>query len=185
MDHNFEKYVKPNMVALTDKYEIKILICYFLKQLDKPITKTQLTEIATGDGIINYFLFTEAFDELLDNKLLYISNIDGKELVELSQIAGDTAEEFKTIVPKSFRDKIVSAGLQFFARLKAKNISVDIEEKEKGASVRFSCRDSGAELMDLSLYAPDITQAEYIKEKILADPSDFYSKIVDFVIDNK
>ncbi|MCD7773308.1 MAG: DUF4364 family protein [Ruminococcus sp.] len=185
MDHNFEKYVTPNMLNLTDKYAIKILLCYFLKQIDRPITQNQLTEIVTGDGIINYFLYMESLEELLQNGLLYLSEVDGVEYVRMSDAAEQTADEFKGIVPKSFRDKILAAGLRFFARLKSGHVKCEIEEAKKGASVHFICTDGGEELVNLKLYAPDITQAEYMKAKIMENPSEFYSNLLDLVIENK
>lgn len=185
MDHNFEKYVTPNMLNLTDKYAIKILLCYFLKQIDRPITQNQLTEIVTGDGVINYFLYIEAIEELYQNGLLYVNQVDGRDYVEMSDIARQTADEFKGIVPRSFRDKVLAAGLRFFARLKSGNVKCDIEPREKGASVHFSCIDGGEKLMDLTLYAPDATQAEFMKSKIMQNPSEFYSKVLDFVIENE
>lgn len=184
MDKNFEKYVTPNMLNLTDKYAIKILICYFLKQIDRPVDRNQLTAIITGDGVINYFLFVEALDELFENELLYLNNTDGKSYIEMSPLANQTAEEFKGIVPKSFRDKVLAAGLKFFARLKSGDVKCEIEEKSKGASVRFVCTDKSQALIDLSIYAPDITQAQMIKEKIMSDPAQFYSRVLDFVTEN-
>ena len=60
---NFDRYVTPNMLNLTDSYAVKILICYFLRQINRPITPEQLTEIATADGVINYFVYTEAMNQ--------------------------------------------------------------------------------------------------------------------------
>lgn len=185
MDQNFEKYVTENMLNLTDKYAIKILICYFLKQINRPVTQNQLTEIVTGDGVINYFLFVEALEELYQNELLYVNQLDGKSYVEMSEVARQSADEFKGIVPKSFRDKILAAGLRFFARLKAGNVKCDIEQKQRGASVHFVCTDNSESLIDLTLFAPDTASAEFIKEKILSNPSEFYSRVLDFVIENE
>ena len=39
--------------------------------------------------------------------------------------------------------------------------------------------------MDISLYAPDLDQAEFIKAKINANPSFFYSNVIDYIIDNQ
>ena len=47
--------ITPDIFNPTDVYEVKILLAYFLFQMDRPITPNQLTEIATGDGIVNYF----------------------------------------------------------------------------------------------------------------------------------
>ena len=39
--------------------------------------------------------------------------------------------------------------------------------------------------MDLRLYAPDLTQAKLIGEKIMLNPAGFYGKIVDIALSNK
>ena len=65
---NFEKFLTPNMLSLTDSYAVKILICYFLKEIDRPVTPEQLTEIALSDGILNYFYYTEAMNSMLEAK---------------------------------------------------------------------------------------------------------------------
>ena len=39
--------------------------------------------------------------------------------------------------------------------------------------------------MDLTLFAPDKEQAEFIKSKILMNPTDFYCQVMDYVIENR
>ena len=53
---NYDKFI-PASLTLDDTYAIKILICYFMRQIDRPITHNQLAEIATADGSVNYFVF--------------------------------------------------------------------------------------------------------------------------------
>ena len=83
---NFDKYITPNMLSLTDSYAVKILICYFLNQIDRPVTPDQLTEIATADNIINYFYYTEAIEAMLESKTILKENIDGVEYFTLSEL---------------------------------------------------------------------------------------------------
>lgn len=185
MDNNFEKYLKPDMMSLQDKWAIKILICYFLRQIDRPITPNQLAEISTTEGIVNYFLFSEAVEEMLRDKMLLIKEVDDKEYYILSKESYQQANDFKNVVPKSFRDRIFSVGLKFFAKLKDSNIVAEVKEVEIGAEVHFLCKDSGANLMDLTLFAPDLSQAELIKKKVMENPSAFYGKIIDFALENE
>ena len=39
--------------------------------------------------------------------------------------------------------------------------------------------------MDLKLYAPDLTQAKLIGEKVLLNPSGFYSKVIELALSNE
>ena len=182
---NYDKYITPNMLNLTDTYAVKILICYFLRQINRPITPMQLTEIATDDGIVNYFVFTEAMNQLLEAKTITLEEQDGEEYYVLSELAKVGADDFKRMVPKSFRDKILGSGLRFFAKLKNENdVKISITEQERGYSVGVHCTDGPLMLMDLKLYAPDREQAELLADKIEKNPADFYGKVLDFALDN-
>ena len=182
---NYDKYITPNMLNLTDTYAVKILICYFLRQINRPITPLQLTEIATDDGIVNYFVFTEAMNQLLEAKTITVEEQDGEEYYVLSELAKLGADDFKRMVPKSFRDKILGSGLRFFAKLKNENdVKISITEQERGYSVGVHCTDGALMLMDLKLYAPDREQAELLADKIEKNPADFYGKVLDFALDN-
>ena len=39
--------------------------------------------------------------------------------------------------------------------------------------------------MDLRLYAPDLTQAKLIGEKILLNPAGFYGKVIEVALSNE
>ncbi len=183
---SFEKFLTPNMLSLTDSYAVKILICYFLKEIDRPVTPEQLTEIATAEGILNYFYYTEAINSMLEAKTIIIQNIDGIDYYVLTEMGRNGADSFKSIVPKSFRDRILATGLRLFSKLKIEHdVKCEISELEKGYCVECTCYDSDIVLMDLKLFAPDEQQAALIKEKIMLNPTEFYGKVLNYVIDNE
>ena len=183
---NLEKYISSGMMNLTDTYAIKILVCYFLKQINRPITPEQLIEIATEDGLINYFIFTEAINQLLEAKTLILEERDGEQYYVLTEMARIGADDFKTMVPRAFREKILTSGLKFFARLKNENdVKISYTEQQKGWSVNVLCTEGGLTLMDLKLYAPDREQAEILGEKIMLNPVDFYGKVLDYALENE
>lgn len=181
---NLDKF--SNMMNLTDTYAIKILVCYFLKQINRPITPDQLTQIATEDGLINYFIFTEAIKQLLEAKTLILEERGGEQYYVLTDMARFGADDFKTMVPKGLRDKILVSGLKFFAKLKNENdVRISCTEQQKGWSVNVLCTDGGLTLMDLKLYAPDREQAELLGEKIMLNPADFYGRVLDYALENE
>lgn len=187
MENDFSNLnITPAVLNPTDVYEVKILLAYFLFQMDRPVTPNQLTEIATGDGIVNYFLYSEAVSEMLSNGTIALVEEEGTSYYKLTEKGKEGAQSFKRLVSKSVRDRIYAAGLRFFAKLKAqRDLQFDIKECGKGYSVRCVCMDNGITLMDLTLFAPDKEQAEYIKSKILMNPTDFYCKVMDYVIENE
>ena len=56
--------------GLTDRTEIKILLCYLLASLKQPITQNQLIECVCGQELVNYFEMQSALQHLLDNRLI-------------------------------------------------------------------------------------------------------------------
>lgn len=174
------------MLTLKDVYEAKILLSYFLFQIDRPCTPMQLIDICEQSGVMDYFLYSAAITDMEQNGIVELKSIDGTEQYVLSDKGRDGAEDFKAIVAPSLRKKIYATGLMFFARLKnERDVSFEVTEHGKGYLVRCKCCDGDSTLMDISLYAPDRDQAEFIKAKIGANPSAFYSQVMDFIIDNQ
>lgn len=171
---------------IDDIYAVKILLCYFLNKVNRPVTPNQLLEIATSTNIVNYFSYNHAVESMLDNGLICETDVDGESCYELTEKGKIGAEEFKTMAPKSAREKILSEGLRFFTRLKnEKTVSFEVLEMDKGCEIKCVCVDNDAKLMELVLFAPDMEQAELIKSKIRMNPQAFYEKVMDFVLDNE
>ncbi|MCD7772374.1 MAG: DUF4364 family protein [Oscillospiraceae bacterium] len=186
MAYTYEDYLTEDMLSLHDEMAVKILICYFLRQINRPITPVQLAEIATTDGIVNYFTYSSVVENMLESGMLTLRQEGDEEYYVLSETARAGAESFKQQVPQRFRNKILSAGLKFFARLKNENdVNIYVEPQEKGYLVEVTCTDMGTTLMDLKIYAPDEEQANLLAEKIRLNPTDFYAKVIDFATENE
>ena len=183
---NPEDHVSENMKSVSDLYEAEVLLAYFLNRSERPCTPAQLTEIATAEGVINYFVYNEAIEKMIENGSLILTEKEGTEVYELTEKGRNGANELKKIVLKSIRDRIYAAGLRLFAKLRSESsVDCQIEPLEKGCSVHTRFKDKNAELMDISIYATDEDQAAFIKSKIMKDPSGFYGKIIDYVISNE
>ncbi len=48
-------------------YEARILICYLLDFLKVPLSKNDINNILQHYGLVNYFTFSQAFDDLIKN----------------------------------------------------------------------------------------------------------------------
>ena len=76
--------------------------------------------------------------------------------------------------------------MKYFARIKKeKEIKLEYIKLETGGyymSVRFL--DIKADLMELKLFAPDLTQAKLLGNKIMNNPAGFYSKLIELALEN-
>ena len=68
MVQNPEAHISENMKNISDVYEVQILLAYFLGQINQLCTPNQLTEIATGEGVVNYFVYTEAVSRMVGKR---------------------------------------------------------------------------------------------------------------------
>ena len=178
--------ITPEVFSPVDVYEVKILLAFFLNKIGRPVTAAQLMEIATSDNVVNYFLYVEAIQQMLENGTVALEEQDGGEVYVLTESGRRGAVDFKNLVNKSVRDRIYAAGLRLFARLRAEQEArFEITDTPSGCNVRCVCEDGGMTLMDMTLLAPDREQAEFIKSKIALNPSAFYSKVLDFLIQNE
>lgn len=172
---------------ISDVPTLNILLCYLLYKIDRPVGTEQLYDIAVSTGVINYFSYQDSLDYLLTNGLVSLqSGEDGEECYVLEPKGTACAEQLKKYAPKSYRDKLVLAALRYFARIKAnKEVKVSYIPLDKGCYVQVRCPDQNGDLMDLKLFAPDMSQAQLMGDKIMLDPAGFYGRIIELVLSNK
>lgn len=184
---NYSKMSEAASPELKDIQTVKILLCYLLYRINKPIDSEQLYDIAVGTEIINYFFYQDAIDYLIKNKSISVNNDHNNvQIYKLTDKGKDCAKTLRGYVPKSYRDKIVQAALKYFAQIKYQNeVKIDYIKLDKGYYVHCRCLDIGDDLMDLKLFAPDLSQAELLGKNIMINPTGFYSKILNFALNNE
>ena len=180
------KGVSTDIYNPRDVYEVKILLAYFLNRIDRPVTPAQMLEIIRSDDCVSYFLYVEAVEQMKKNGTLAVEEREGTEYYVLTEAGREGARNLKELVSKSVRDRIYASGLKLFAKLRAeREMKFDITPEGSGFTVRCRLEDGDVTMLDLKLFAPDIEQAEFIKSKILMNPSEFYSRLLDYVIANE
>ncbi|NLT10383.1 MAG: DUF4364 family protein [Ruminococcus sp.] len=186
-DENIMKMAERADVEIKDVPTLNILICYLLYKIDRPVETEQLYDIAIGTGVVNYFYYQDSIDYLIKNSLISVEkDEDGRECYILEEKGRECARQLKSYAPKSYRDKLVLAALRYFARVKAEqDLRIEYIPLEKGYYTHIRCIDTGDDLMDLKLYAPDLAQAKMLGEKVLLNPAGFYGKVIELALSNE
>lgn len=187
MEENTSKLSDMASFEIRDTDSAKLLICYLLNKIEKLIESEQLYDIAVGSGIINYFCYNDAVESLLKNETIEITyNDSGRECYVDTEKGIIYAQNFRTYVPKSFREKIIRAAMKYFAKLKIENeVKMEYIELKKGYHVHFRCLDVGDDLLDIKIFAPDLAQAHFLGERIMRNPVGFYAKVFENALDNE
>lgn len=166
--------------GLRNRDEIRLLICYLLKAVDKPIEKGLLNDAVLENGIANYFEITQAITELLSNGSID-TVIDGEdECLAILPRGREIAENLETTLPKTVRERAVNSAVKLMTFKKAERENkVDIEKAEGGGfNVTFSMMNGDEALMRLTVFVGDSMQAEIVKKNYLEDPVKLYSSII-------
>lgn len=186
-EENLMKMSKMATPPIMDPHTANILICYLLYRIGKPVRESHLYDIAVGNDIINYFAYQDSLDYLTKQDSIRMQKREnGNSYYALTETGVRIAKELRNYVGKAYRDKLVSAALHYFARIKRESeVKIDYIPLEKGYYVHVRCLDVQDDLLDLKLYAPDYTQAKYLGDQIMLNPAGFYGKILDAAFSNR
>lgn len=175
---------------LNSVHSVKILLCYLLDRLNRKVTEEQLRLIADESGVINYFYFSDAVEELIANGSFLAEEVCSHEnnitrSLTLTDKGRLGSEYFNRYIPLVFRKNLLHAALSFFVREENKGICrCDVTDISGECKVEFSLTDSGIQLLNMDFYAPDRAQAELIAERIKDNPMGAYKNILGFLLDN-
>ena len=170
--------------GLRSKNEIKILICYLLASVGAPLSKSDIISIIQDNGLANYFEVTDCLAELAE-KGNVITKGESNELCTASDTARMIAKQLDTALPPVVRDKAVAAAINLLAKAKRESENtVEIMKTEHGYHV--ICHISGGEmdLMNFTLYVPDLYQAHMVKSEFQRSPETVYRMLLALVTGN-
>lgn len=170
--------------GLTDKQEIKILICFLLEKLNRSVRKNDIISILQNYGLANYFEASQAFSDMIFNKNI-TSDDENKNYYKTTESGKMIVSELSGSLPASIREKAIKCANDYFLRLKCEQENkVIIRKSPWGYNV--VCKVSGGDfnMMELKLYAPDMHAATIIKDNFYKDPARVYSIITKLLSDN-
>lgn len=166
--------VKPG--GLTDRTEIRILLCYLIKTAG-PVTRETLEGALLQEELVNYFEFAGALGELEHQQLVTIENRGYKITDKGAKVADTLAED----LPRSVRESAILAviRLQSWAYRAAQNHAA-VEHDANGYKVVCIIRDEGQpESFRLELAMPDALTAEEVKNRFIARGSQIYMSFLE------
>ena len=165
--------------GLREKNEIKLLVCYLLKTLKRSLTRTQLNEILSEYSVANYFEVNGAVSELISGGQVISEIADGDELITLTAKAELDVAAIEKTLPRSVREKSVAAAIKVLSRERIiKESNVEILPLDHGFHVKFTVMDMDTELLKITVYVPDESQIETVKNNFFNNAVSIYSDII-------
>lgn len=176
--NTFDEGIAPG--GLRSKHEIKTLICYIYYSVKENLSRDLIIEAIREDELANFFEVSAAFDELVaDKNLIESAATDGVVTYSLSDNGRMIAEQLDSTLAYSVKDKALKCAIKLLAdRKTARENFVEIEKIENGFNVKCTVSGGDVDLLSFTLYAPDIDQAEIIKQSFLSYPSTVYKTML-------
>lgn len=176
-NYSFSEGVAPG--GLRQRTEIKLLICYLLKTLDKPLTRTQINEILQEYSIANYFEVNGAISELVAGGQVLSKLKDGDEEINITAKTLFDVGVIERDLPKSIREKAVKSALKILTRERIERESkVDVKKLDHGYHVEFTVMDMETELLKITVYVADEGQIEIAKRNFYNNAVSIYSGVI-------
>ncbi len=180
----FSAGVEPG--GLRNTQDIGILICYMLTYINKPLYNEDLVKLIQINGIANYFEINAAISELIKNNNVQYCN-DNKDLIKITKEGRLISHQLSSELSLSVRQKAVSALMKFNERrLIEKENPVTITKAECGGfNVNIRITDGIRDLMSLTLFVPDRTDANAVKRYFYEKPQRLYTVMLAAAVGEK
>ena len=168
---------------LDEVYEVRILLCYLLKHSPKPLTHDQIREITSKNNLINYFYLEDALTGLVQLGYADLTEAkDGKGYYTLTEKGEEIEREFKGCIPPALRDRMVDEAVALFAKIRRdKEVKCEIEKLDVGYNVNFTLLSGESVIMQMQMFAPDASTANYFKKRIDENPSQLYKMMLSYL----
>lgn len=167
--------------GLTDRTEIKILLCYLLSELKQPITQNQLIECVCGQELVNYFEMQSALRHLLDNNFI-TENEDGFSITDEGREIARQLESVVSTTVKRYAYTMAVNILQYEALKKQHKIKIT-EVAGVGYNLHCSIEDNDFVIFSMDILMPDEKSAQFAGEQFILKGQDMFKCMLGIMTD--
>lgn len=162
---------------LYEKGDIKLLILYVLKNINRAVSPNNLNDIFLSSGLVDYFLLAECINELVKSGHL---SIDTEEnLAVPTRLGLQTADTISKTLPLYARERAMKSALETLTVISRNSQTVcNTEETPEGLKVTLKIVEANTELFGITLLVPSEVQAHIITERFKKSPEIIYKKAI-------
>ncbi|PWM38206.1 MAG: hypothetical protein DBX52_07585 [Clostridiales bacterium] len=174
----------PELGGLKEIPDVKALILYLLKEAGCVVRESQLTDILMADGLVEYFDYSQAMEQLLMAGMMDIASLDETGSYRITRQGLEVEAEYEQRLPYNVKSKTLAA-LRLALRQKQEEEQVwaEIGESESGYTVTCTIQERGEVMLSYRLLVPERKDAYYVAERFRENPAGYYQKIMEVVLD--
>ncbi len=162
-------------------FDIKVMLCYLLNSLNKPISAEDLLNVMMSEQLVNYFEYESAMAELVKGGQVekFVSD-SGEEFYQISKNGAALVVDLESSLAMSLKSRVVAAAIKvltFKQNTEENNVEVTAAEGG-GYNLTLEVPGEPQPLCKLQLYFPERLQAEMARDGFLSNPSLVYAAIL-------
>ncbi len=169
--------------GLKDKNDVKILILFLLKNINYPLTITNISDILIRYGQANYFDIAEGLEELVIK--MFVEKIENEHKVTHYHPTGQglkSVEQLYSMLPSSVREKTMRSALKTLASIKRDSqIISDTQKTDYGYLVNCQIKDEQFDIFKFSLFVPNEIQAKIVQKNFKDNPEYIYKALIEII----
>lgn len=170
--------------GLRTRSNVRLLICYILLSLGKPVKKDLIITSMQKNGIANYFEIIDAFVDL-SNKNNIVMTDDKAELYTVTKSGKFIATNLGDDLPLTVRERTLATVLDLLSQEESeRENTAEIIKQKTGYVVDCHIKGGESDLFSFQIYVPDSKQARLVKRNFQSNPEMIYKMMVASVTGN-
>ncbi|MBQ8868459.1 MAG: DUF4364 family protein [Oscillospiraceae bacterium] len=162
-------------------FDIKVMLCYLLNSLNKPISAEDLLNVMMSEQLVNYFEYESAMAELVKGGQVekFVSDSE-EEFYQISKNGAALVVDLESSLAMSLKSRVVAAAIKVLTfKQNAEENNVEVTAAEGGGyNLTLEVPGEPQPLCKLQLYFPERLQAEMARDGFLTNPTLVYAAIL-------
>lgn len=174
----------PELGGLHEIADVKGLILFLLKEANCILKESQLTDVMMEDGLVEYFDYTQAMEQLLLTGLTDIASLEETGSYRITDAGREVVEEYEKRIPYNVRSKTLDALKRNLRQKREEDqIFTEISPSPSGYTVCCNIKEGDETMLSYEVLVPDQRTAYYAAERFRENPSLYYQKMLEIVLD--
>ncbi len=175
----------PELGGLHDMTDVKGLILYLLKEARCILKEAQMTEVLMADGLVEYFDYTQAMEQLLIAGMIDIASLEETNSFRITKRGLAVEAEYEARIPYNVRSKTLAALKENLRkRREEEQIFTEISPSQSGYRVTCSISEGGETMLAYEALVPDHRSAYLVAERFRENPSHYYQKMMEIILED-
>ena len=164
---------------LYDDNKIKVIILYLLNELAEAYDFETISEIVVWDGSINYFVFNDCFNQLVESGAIACTEGDPAPLYSISPLGKNSLAAVEDTLIDFVKTKIMRSATRLIAFKKSgSTISTRVEKENDGFQLTCTIKNSKFNLMEVKMYLDNQEEVDLMKSGFDERAEHIYSGIL-------